>query len=551
MGRYTASLVFTLLPLPFYAIERIRRHTGNRRLQAVAGAVSIALLSFSHPGYAFWSLVFISLYLVILASCGPSRSTFPVRELAAMMGLGIALSAYLVLPMWIEQQWTGLGVGFSMATQGKPSWGQLLSWSNYRARFLGIPEGHNHWFGGYVGLSLVGLALAGYVSRSRRLRFSIPRDFAVIGLAISLLIMFGYEWPLVRDIGIVQAMGAARYLVFTVFFLAVLSGVAIQTLRARWRYRPACYAGLLLLILIDLGPSTFLQPYNFLPDPEAVTMEESLYTTLTENGTEVGPQTFAPSRHYHTSKPVNSYLSMISRTPSVFGLFEEHPRADKEFVRPFLSGLHEPLGGDREEVAAYLDSDSGRTAMDGLRLLNTRQYVESKSNVPTVHLVVDKASPIVVSKRLEPIHSDDSDPLRMIERMGLDPVNPHCRAILVGEGVPPGELPGVASIDRISHVVRVGSASITCRVSADAFCRLTYGYYPNLDLRLDGEPTDYFRTADGFIGLQLPEGTHEILITGRLSGLRVGILWFDIILLVAAVYWARHSSWDASSQEDT
>ena len=541
MGRFTAGLVFALLPIPFYSIERLRRNGPGKRRHALIGSASIACLAYTHPGYAFWSVGFLLLYLITLSL--RDRRRIPLQESAVLVCLGLAWSAYLILPMWLDQQWTGLGVGFSMTTQGKPSLGQLLSWSNYRARLTGIPD-ENHWFGGYVGLSLIALVVMGYLIRLRRFRFHAARDFPLIGLLLSLAITFGYELPVLRDLAVVQAMGAARYLVFSVFFLSVLAGTAVTKIRARYRRQTLCLTLIVAVILIDLGSTTFMQPHHFASDADATKLGPDLLTKLTEPRATTPYHLFVPERILHVSKPINSFLMMISRTPSVFGLFEEHPRADREFVRPFLEKLRGDMTGDRQAIAGYLDGPEGAIAMAGFRLLNTRHYIMSNGRVPTGHLDLEKVSPIAVSRRKSRFVHDGvftpSATFAAIDRMGLDQTSERCYTILTREG-DDVELPDDAGIELISHAVEIDRATIRFTTTADAFARLSYGYYPNLDLTLNGSEVDYFPTAEGFIGLDIPAGDNTIRITGRQSGLRTTIFWVDVILLVAALYWARQN----------
>ena len=434
LGRYTASYVFALLPLPFYFIECLRRPSIRTRCHAVHGAISIALLSFAHPGYAFWGMSFVSLYIVVLAASSRSRGTLPVPELGIMLGLGLALSAILIVPMYLEQAWTGLGLGFSMAGQPKPTWSQLLVWSNYRAR-LNLLQAPTHWFGGYVGLSLVLLTATGYVLR--RLRFSPSRDFPLIGLAVSLTITFGYEWPILRDLSVVQAMGAARYLVFSVFFLSVLSGIAARRLCARFRNWRPCYTVLVAAVLLDLGTTTFLQPYHFVPGHEAVSLREDLFNSIVRRGVDLPDGVYPSTRNLHTSKPVNSFLTIEARTPTPFGLFEEHPRADLEFVRPFLSRVQSSLNGDQERISAFLEGTGGRSTITGLRLLNVRHFIQPRGNNPIAHLDLDHVRPITVSNRLwpyEPSGDKESDAFAMIDRMRLNAKTGWCLMFLTADG---------------------------------------------------------------------------------------------------------------------
>jgi hypothetical protein len=544
LGRYSASLVFALLPLPFYALEGLRQE-GSRRY-VIIGAISIALLSFSHPGYAFWCVGF----LLLFSFAHLMLQELPVRETLLMIGLGLALSAFLIIPMVYEQLWTGLGFGFSMANQAKPTLGHILSWSCYRARLTGIPDG-GHWFGAYLGVSLLLLVLAGCLARIPRPRLDLPRDLPLAGLVISLLITFGYS---LFPFKAVESMGAARYLVFASFFLSCLAGISLTRLATRWPQFTRLTFLTITLVLIDLGSTTFLQPFHFVRKPHtAANISEDLYTSLSDQGRVSPDGVYSPSRSLHSIKQINSFLSVSTETPTAFGLFEEHPRADRGFVRPFLEKLRDSVRGDRSEIEAFLNSATGTVALNGLRLLNTRNYIGAKGDVPTAHLDLDPVSPIVISSRKTPSPRDNvlltpDETFELIRQMDLDPEYDRCQTILVSEGERE-ELPTEPEIELTSHVVKIDQATITFRTTADAFARLSYGYYPNLNVMLDGVRADYFPTADGFIGLRIPAGDHSIQISGSWSTLRTIIFWIDVILLAGALYWSRQRRITEKDQE--
>lgn len=549
MGRYSAGVVFALLPLPFYFLESIRRNRSNRRSLALGGAVSIALLAFTHPGYAFWAVGFLLLFVAVSLAAPPAHRP-PLIETAVMIGLGLALASCLLLPMILEKAWTGLSQGFSMAAQAKPTLGHLLSWSSYRVRLTGMPAGQ-HWFGGYIGVSLIVLVVAAYVSRIGRFRLSLSRDLPLLGLLVSLSITFAHDAWWLKRFDVVQAMGASRFLVFAVFFLAVLAGLSIKVLRARWHRHPRTLVLIITVILVDLGTTTFQQHFHFLSAPEVSSLGDDLYAALANQGTSPAGGPYQDARLLHTAKPVNSFMSVSARAPTPFGLFEEHPRADRAFVRPFIAKLRSDLDGDRQHIARYLESETGSIAMDGLRLLNTRHYVQAEGYVPTAHLDLSPVSPIVVSARLEPYKPGPgaaSVEYDMIEQMDVDNETGSCGSILLRDGT------GRVLADRprsrlITHTVLLDRASIRFSVSHDAFCRLSYGYYPGLVVALNGERVEYFPTADGFIGLSVPAGEHTITISGQQSTLRRTIFWIDVILVGAALYWVRQGRTFETDQE--
>jgi hypothetical protein len=75
------------------------------------------------------------------------------------------------------------------------------------------------------------------------------------------------------------------------------------------------------------------------------------------------------------------------------------------------------------------------------------------------------------------------------------------------------------------------------RSSGDAVGLLSYTYFPYLDVRVDGQPTPFFRSAFDDILLRLPAGQHVVTVKGVAPPLQRRMLWLSfaalaIVLLV-------------------
>ena len=129
-------------------------------------------------------------------------------------------------------------------------------WSNYRF-WLWPPGGEFHWYGGYLGITALLLALVG-VAAPRLLRRATYLPVALCLLA-ALWLVFAYRLPPVSHWQFFQNMNAARYLLFVCFFLAAVAGVGVHALLVLTRRR--LFAGLLFALAVDLGATTFQHPY--------------------------------------------------------------------------------------------------------------------------------------------------------------------------------------------------------------------------------------------------------------------------------------------------
>ena len=93
----------------------------------------------------------------------------------------------------------------------------------------------------------------------------LPYLAAGICFALTLLLVFGYRLPPLQALPFVTALNAGRYLLFTTFFMSLLAGLGGAALK-RWRpanMRVKTLSLPILLLLGDLGPTTFQQPYTF------------------------------------------------------------------------------------------------------------------------------------------------------------------------------------------------------------------------------------------------------------------------------------------------
>jgi hypothetical protein len=140
---------------------------------------------------------------------------------------------------------------------------------------------------------------------------------------------------------------------------------------------------------------------------------------------------------------------------------------------------------------------------------------------------------------------------QIVAEMGLNPAEGRCEQILVQEEFRAGIVPGNPSVELIDHHVWVDRTSFRFTVSHDSYARLAYSYYPYLDVQLDGEPIDYFSTAEGFIGLTVPAGEHTIRISGRSSPLRKGLLVMVIVVFGCCAALIVRQKWFRSASVDT
>jgi hypothetical protein len=72
-------------------------------------------------------------------------------------------------------------------------------------------------------------------------------------------------------------------------------------------------------------------------------------------------------------------------------------------------------------------------------------------------------------------------------------------------------------------------------LTTNAYAQLSYSWYPYIKVLVDGEPAEFFPTALDLIGLELPEGAHQIEIIPYLSPVRVYTLVIGAVVVLFAI----------------
>jgi hypothetical protein len=99
----------------------------------------------------------------------------------------------------------------------------------------------------------------------------------------------------------------------------------------------------------------------------------------------------------------------------------------------------------------------------------------------------------------------------------------------------PADLGARPAVERLSHRVWNQRVEIRCRVTEPCFARLSYAYYPYLEVRVDDKPVTPLETSGRFMAVRLEAGAHTITIEPYLSPLRKGLFTLDALLLVTGI----------------
>ena len=547
MGRYPLALVYALLPLPFWAFEQ------GGRSAALWGGIALGALAFAHPGYAFWATGFWCLYTAVrLGLDGAWRARG--GQVLMTLGVGVVFGAYQTLPLWLERGYTVLRSGIELTSVPDPSWQHLLFWSNHHLRLWQLPDGALHWYGGYVGVSLVLLALAAAVSAVRRRRGTA----AVVSLAVALLLVFGYRLDALQVFAPVRSFNAARYLLFVVFFLSLAAGWGASALRAWGRRRLG--AVVILSLLVDLGPTTLLDMYHTSREESDALLDRiaaRMSATEAEHLPGVRMLTTLGGAHPYLQNAWSLYKTGVPLAQADPGNLLT---ASDRFANAFGTFLNGALGRLDEDIAEVRAS---AVIKAGVELLNVRHVLAVQQDGGQRWLSWAGQSPVLVAGRARgyatadlPRAPADEEVQRMlrlatglsrmqvfeqlypiawlIAEMGVDVRRNSCAEILIDGGDNAEDLGTDPTVTVTRHQVWNQRVEIDLEVSQRAFARLAYAHYPHLAIYVDGREVEPLRTTGGFVALRLQAGAYSIVLEPRLSPLRRMLLALDSALLAAA-----------------
>ena len=582
MGRLPPSLFYALLPWPFYAVESLIRSSYKMRA-ALIGGLSIALLNFTHPGYGAYAMVFWGCYCIVrlwsLWGHPDLKSLF--RAGVLLLVLGISFSAYMNVGMWFEREHTDMHdfraglkgtseqVGLSILPD--PTWRHLLGWSNHR--FWLIPPEPFHWYGGYLGISLCVLALAGIgvaFFQRNKLRHYVASWACLL---LSILVVFAYHLPPFNMLSLIHASNASRYLLFLAFFLALAAGIGTFMLlqhRPRQLSRNRCFTLLFLFLWIDLFPATFLHAYLPSLDRSSSGGFKNIWKAsipFSERGEVPNYRVlWIDKDEYHAFR--KAYPLFMSETPISEAFHPGELRTRSTFTDPFLQ-VANYIAPDLVAKPDQLNANDRvfKLLRSGFYLLNTR-YMILSSNNKALRLSLEHNSPIVVSSRLVGYDGEAtyqieltganldslsaraiSQVLWIIGEMGIRPHDNACKRIFIRdrEGSDLGTEPTAQVLE---HVVRHQQVKMKVAVSEACYARLAYAYFPYLQITVDGTPVQPLETDGRFIALPLEAGEHDIVIQARLSPLRRGLIGFSVVMLlgILALVFMEHKRKSSGSR---
>ena len=572
IANYPQALVYVLLPLVFLALESILdgqdekpEVRGWMRLGLLLG-LWVGLLFLAHLVYAILTLPFLAVWWAVKNRRRPGvlrQTTGEWQALGSAVLAGIGVSAFFLVPFVAEQASHRFPI--THLDLSVPDWMVLL----------GLKPRVGGYAGAYLGLSVTLLLFVavGAVAFRRHRRFQIP---ALLGLAISLFLTFGPALLKEKQYLITAGLPPERFLVFVIFFIALLVPSAYDFVRnalARRRVRPglvfAVMAGLVMLDCLfyllhahyversgllavrdEVYPIVGREPHARLVDLDVLEprVDDSRRTSRLPTFSVIYgglPTPLGLPYHQYAPRSMLYVYPWVDYAVSDFGDTTIRPISDDTHKALALMGvshfiawptLVSPGGTDDGRFIAVLKN---KKEMDW-----DNRFVGSQRQPPLAFGRTHQGL-VLAANRVVPMAPDALVPdhsfvvarnwRRLLDTMQLDRADHRLSFIPAVAGTSPESLPGLPALVIDSTRIRHQDVVTGFRANADCFLRLAVSFYPELQVLLDGKPVQFFETADHFTYIRCPAGPHVLRVNARLGGLRLATLLLSLASLPAVL----------------
>ncbi len=564
LANYPQALVYLLLPLAFLALDNIldekdeRGRTGRSLQPGLLLGLWVGLLFLAHLVYALFALLLLAMWCV---ARGTRRATGEWRTLGTAVLACVGVSAFFLVPFAVDQASHRFPI--THLNLSVPDWMVLLG---FKSRVGG-------YAGAYFGLSVALLLLVaiGAVVVRRRHRTGVP---ALVGLAISLLLTFGPVLLKEKQYLITTGLPPERFLVFVIFFIAVLLPTAYELLRktlARLRFKSCLVflviAGVVMLDCLlsiyrtyptdrseflavreEIYPIVNREPHARLVDlniPEARIDDVRRTLRLPTVGVIYGglPTPLGLPYHQYAPRSMLHVYPWVSYVAGDLGTRNGQWISDKTHKATALMGASHLL--TLPALVSTSGNDSGPFALLLKQEMDWDDRFVVAQREPPLAFGRTHQSLVLAANKIAPTAPDTLAPdgsfivagnwRRLLDALQLDETSHSLNFIPALAGTSPESLPGLPALLIDSTRIRHQDVATGFQVNTDCFLRLAISYYPELLVLLDGRPVEFYETADHFTYIRCPAGSHVLRVKARLGGLRIATLLLSLVSLPAVL----------------
>ena len=532
VNKFPMAPTFLLWPLQLYLVDRVICGEGGRR-SGISLAIITAVGLTCHTFFGGYSVIFASIYGGIrLFSIAQDRALFgvrmqAVRRLVIWFALGVLASLAYTLPPLTEVNLTVIPGWYPNGFIAMPV---LMDTTPWVATFTFDGSQGSGWVYGYIGISVVFLAILGGVMSFLRARLALIAPLIVLGLVLFLAL--GPVAFLLSAQGqylvYVVVIGSAGVGIFALELRHRMSDVRPRTLISR---RLLSHSRLLIptlicvLVAVDMFRYNLFVNYLVPPTPNGSPVNRvAAHEWLARNrGDKTG-------RVLDPSQPENGW-----QIPMVAGLagYENNGSSSifsANFIRNLRTTNPNPSG-----VIAYSVEELLSSASDLLLIANTDWVVTDQptslqaypgavtTDDGAVIIPTGGGLPVIASKKIEIVEKQVQF-VPVAREMDINTANGSAAFIPILEDDLVEEFVQSSGSDIKSyvsdHVIESQYVKIDYSLSSTAYLQLSYSYYPYLRVMIDGVEISKFPTAFGLIGIVAPEGSHVIEIEPYLSPFR-------------------------------
>ena len=571
LASYPQALLYLLLPLLLLVLDRLVERPSYRKALLLGLLFALAVLS--HVIYAIYAAAFL-LICFLLGSGQPATAARAPRRrglsatilIAAAVAIGLA--AFFLVPFLAEYR-----------SHTFPQAPIVLPPPNWKVA-LGLERQVSGYAGGYLGISIIVLALIAAVSL-----FSGPDSgrksvvAALAGTAGSLLLTFVV--PLLGRYGLQLAAGLPpeRFLLFFVFFAATLAASACSFLRSRitrFQRRPVLlFAIITVLVAIDCLPAQLRVRYPMRKDDLLMGRGDLYRSISTQKPSRVLDLNVAEDRIDEPSRiggcPAMDFV--YGDLPTPFGPpFHQFAPRSMLYAYPWINLLAvdladtttQDLSANSTKALSLLGVSHviaeptflGFSGEGGTRyaIVQTKgginwdtRRLQAQGEQQLVYGATSR-SLVLASNSIRPFAPGQLVQSRSLYTAGnweelldsarIDTGRNRINFIPVREDERAESLPGQAAIEVIETRVRNQDVTVRLYGGSDCFLRLAVSYYPELRVLLDGKDVRFAETRDHFLYLRCPAGVHALRVCAPLTPLRWWMLVTSgLTLLLCAAVW--------------
>jgi hypothetical protein len=330
----------------------------------------------------------------------------------------------------------------------------------------------------------------------------------------------------------------------------------------------------ILVIVVDLGPTTLQQPYAQ-EVGSLIKGSRTLMEQVRQENTEA-PLPGGRLRSDRLFMNLDSFHPFLAATWLLERTEWPTPQAEHRRILPSMMAFVTPFERYLNRVLRQLDNAEANssiatssTVIGGLHMLNVRRLLAvQKGNDGSRVVEWRQTSPILVSQRLEPraplaevsptedfvdwalARFPDQEAMQtlgelypvaqLIADTGVHVGRNSCARIFVADLDAPLDLATSPDAQVRTHQVWDQRVEIEAEVTDRCFARLAYAYFPSLSVRVNGVETETMKSSGGFLVIPLGAGENRIEIAAQLSPLRRLLLGIDLLLVFATVWlWRR------------